>query len=156
MTTARLEAGQLAPQFALRTQDNASVSLADFHGSKVIVYFYPQADTPACTSQACDFNDGLAELRSAGFTVLGISRDSVDDLAQFAAKYGLRFPLLSDETLTVHKKYGTWGEKTNYGRTYLGTLRSTFVIDEKGVLTHTFYNAKAAGHLEMLRKRLRF
>lgn len=156
MTTERLEVGQAAPQFALQNHDGRSVSLADFQGSKVIVYFYPEADTPACTTQACDFNDGLAELRAAGFTVLGISRDSVDDLAQFATKYGLRFPLLSDEALTAHAAYGTWGEKSNYGRTYLGTLRSTFVVDEKGVLTHVVYNSKGAGHLEMLRKRLKF
>lgn len=156
MTTARLEAGQLAPQFALPNQNGTSVPLADFHGSKVIVYFYPEADTPACTSQACAFNDGLTELTAAGYTVLGVSKDSVADLAKFANKYGLRFPLLSDETLAVHAEYGTWGEKLNYGRTYLGTLRSTFVVDEKGVLTHVFYNAKGAGHLEMLRKRLKF
>ena len=156
MTTAKLEAGQRAPQFALENQDGTTVSLADYRGSKVIVYFYPEADTPACTGQACAFNDGLAELKAAGYTVLGVSKDSVADLAKFAAKYGLRFPLLSDETLAVHKKYRTWGEKLNYGRTYLGTLRSTFVVDEKGVLTHVFYNAKGAGHLEMLRKRLRF
>jgi thioredoxin-dependent peroxiredoxin len=156
MTTARLEAGQRAPQFVLRDHAGAEVSLADFRGSKVIVYFYPEADTPACTDQACAFNDGLAELRAAGYTVLGVSKDSVADLAAFALKYGLRFPLLSDETLAVHKKYRTWGEKLNYGRTYLGTLRSTFVIDEKGKLTHVFYNAKGAGHLEMLRKRLHF
>lgn len=156
MNTTKLEAGQVAPQFVLPNHDGASVSLADFRGSKVIVYFYPEADTPACTTQACAFNDGLVELRAAGFTVLGISKDSIADLARFASTYGLRFPLLSDETLTAHKKYGTWGEKVNYGRTYLGTIRSTFVIDEQGVVTHVFYNAKGAGHLEMLRKRLNF
>ena len=156
MTATRLDVGQLAPQFVLPNHDGASVSLADFRGSKVIVYFYPEANTPACTGQACSFNDGSAELTAAGFTVVGISKDSVGDLAGFASKHGLRFPLLSDENLTAHEKYGTWGEKVNYGRTYLGTIRSTFVIDEQGVLTHVFYNARGAGHLEMLRKRLNF
>ena len=156
MTATRLNVGQLAPQFVLPNHDGAPVSLADFRGSKLIVYFYPEADTPACTSQACDFNDGLAELRAAGFTVLGISKDSVADLSSFATKHGLRFPLLSDEALTAHNNYRTWGEKLNYGRTYIGTIRSTFVVDETGVLTHALYNVKGAGHLEMLRKRLKF
>ena len=155
MTATRLEAGAKAPAFSLTNQSGASVSLSDFRGQKVIVYFYPEADTPACTTQACDFRDNLASLTTQGYVVLGVSKDSVEALAKFEEKYGLTFPLLSDESLAVHKKYGTWGEKQNYGNTYLGTLRSTFVIDEKGVLVHALYNVKAKGHLEMLRKKLK-
>ena len=155
MNAARLEAGALAPAFTLQNQSGASVSLADFRGQKVILYFYPEADTPACTTQACDFRDNLGSLTAHGYVVLGISKDSVERLAAFEQKYGLTFSLLSDESLAVHKKYRAWGEKLNYGRTYLGTLRSTFVIDEKGRLEHALYNVKAAGHLSMLSKKLR-
>jgi len=155
MTATRLEAGAKAPAFSLTDQSGASVSLSDYLGQKVILYFYPEADTPACTTQACDFRDNLASLTTQGYVVLGISKDSVESLAKFEQKYGLTFPLLSDESLTVHEQYATWGEKQNYGKTYLGTLRSTFVIDEKGVLVHALYNVKAKGHLEMLRKKLK-
>ena len=155
MTATRLEAGAKAPAFSLTDQSGASVSLSDYLGQKVILYFYPEADTPACTTQACDFRDNLASLTTQGYVVLGISKDSVESLAKFEQKYGLTFPLLSDESLTVHERYGTWGEKQNYGKTYLGTLRSTFVVDEKGVLVHALYNVKAKGHLEMLRKKLK-
>jgi peroxiredoxin Q/BCP len=155
MTATRLEAGATAPAFTLQNQSGASISLADYRGQRVILYFYPEADTPACTTQACDFRDNLASLTAHGYVVLGISKDSVDALAAFEQKYGLTFPLLSDESLTVHEEYGTWGEKQNYGRTYLGTLRSTFVIDEQGVLVHALYNVKAKGHLDMLRKKLK-
>ena len=154
MATARLEAGAAAPAFTLQNQAGASVSLADFRGQRVILYFYPEADTPACTTQACDFRDNLAWLTAQGYVVLGVSKDSVEALAEFEQKYGLTFPLLSDESLRAHQKYGVWGEKLNYGRTYLGTLRSTFVIDEKGRLEHALYNVKAKGHLAMLSKKL--
>jgi thioredoxin-dependent peroxiredoxin len=154
MTTTRLEAGAVAPAFTLQNQAGESVSLADFRGQKVIAYFYPEADTPACTTQACDFRDNLGALSAQGYVVLGISKDSVAALAAFEQKYGLTFALLSDESLTVHEKYGTWGEKQNYGKTYLGTLRSTFVIDENGVIVHALYNVKAKGHLGMLSKKL--
>jgi peroxiredoxin Q/BCP len=154
MTAARLEAGALAPAFTVQNQSGASISLADYRGKKVILYFYPEADTPACTTQACDFRDNLASLSAQGYVVLGISKDSVESLAAFEQKYGLTFPLLSDESLAVHKKYRTWGEKLNYGRSYLGTLRSTFVINEKGRVVHALYNVKAKGHLAMLSKKL--
>ena len=155
MTATRLEAGATAPAFTLTDQGGASVSLADYRGRRVILYFYPEADTPACTTQACDFRDNLGSLTAHGYVVLGVSKDSVAALAAFEQKYGLTFPLLSDESLTVHKKYGTWGEKQNYGKTYLGTLRSTFVIDEKGRIEHALYNVKAKGHLAMLSKKLK-
>ncbi len=154
MTATRLEAGTAAPAFTLKNQSGDAVSLADYRGQKVILYFYPEADTPACTTQACDFRDNLASLTAHGYVVLGVSKDTVESLAAFEQKYGLTFPLLSDESLTVHEAYGTWGEKQNYGKTYLGTLRSTFVIDENGVLEHALYNVKAKGHLGMLSKKL--
>ena len=155
MSTTRLEAGTTATAFTLADQSGKSVSLGDFRGQKVILYFYPEADTPACTTQACDFRDNLASLTAHGYVVLGVSKDSVDALARFEQKYGLTFPLLSDESLTAHEAYGTWGEKQNYGKTYLGTLRSTFVINENGVLEHALYNVKAKGHLGMLSKKLK-
>jgi thioredoxin-dependent peroxiredoxin len=156
MTHHPLEPGDTAPDFTLPDQYGNDLGLASLRGQRVIVYFYPEADTPACTTQACDFRDNLSSLTTAGFAVLGISKDPVDDLAAFAVNHGLTFPLLSDESLATHKAYNTWGEKQNYGRTYIGTIRSTFVIDEFGVLSHVFYNVKATGHVEMLRKRLHF
>ena len=151
----RLVTGDDAPQFTLKDSTGKDVSLAPRPGRQTIVYFYPAAATPGCTKEACDFRDNLSSLQSAGYDVLGISPDPVEKLAKFAAQESLTFPLLSDEALAVHKKYRTWGEKQNYGKTYLGTLRSTFVIDEKGVLVHALYNVKAKGHLEMLRKKLK-
>jgi peroxiredoxin Q/BCP len=155
MTAARLVAGQAAPTFTLTNQNGTPVSLADYRGRRVILYFYPEADTPACTTQACDFRDNLASLTAHGYVVLGVSKDSVEALVAFEQKYGLTFDLLSDESLAVHEQYGTWGEKLNYGRTYMGTLRSTFVIDENGTLEHALYNVKAKGHLGMLSKKLK-
>ncbi len=155
MASLRLEAGAVAPAFTLPDQDGHPVSLADFAGKKVVVYFYPEASTPACTTQACDFRDSLNSLAAAGYRVLGISKDPVAALAAFATAEGLNFPLLSDESLAVHELYGTWGEKQNYGRSYLGTLRSTFVVDEQGALVHALYNVKAKGHISMLRKKLK-
>ena len=155
MTAARLEAGVRAPLFTLPNQNGEPVSLADYRGQKVILYFYPEADTPACTTQACDFRDNLGALARAGYAVLGVSKDSVSALKKFEANHGLTFALLSDPDLVIHKKYRTWGPKLNYGRTYLGTIRSTFVIDEKGRITHALYSVKGAGHLSMLRKKLK-
>ena len=154
MPELRLEAGDAAPEFTLPNQDGASVSLSDFAGSKVILYFYPEASTPACTTQACDFRDNLNTLKAAGYQVIGLSKDRVPALKTFASEEHLNFPLLSDPELTVHKAYGTWGEKNSYGRILTGTLRSTFVIDEKGIVTMAFYNVKAKGHIGMLSKRL--
>ena len=154
MPELRLEAGDAAPEFTLPNQDGASVSLSDFAGSKVILYFYPEASTPACTTQACDFRDNLNTLKAVGYQVIGLSKDRVPALKTFASEEHLNFPLLSDPELTVHKAYGTWGEKNSYGRILTGTLRSTFVIDEKGIVTMAFYNVKAKGHIGMLSKRL--
>ncbi|MBF4514450.1 thioredoxin-dependent thiol peroxidase [Plantibacter sp. VKM Ac-2885] len=150
----RLSAGDPAPAFTLTDQDGTSVSLSDFAGRRVILYFYPAAMTPGCTTQACDFRDNLASLGGAGYVVLGVSKDSVEKLKAFQEEDGLTFPLLSDPELTVHQAYGAYGEKNSYGRIVTGVLRSTFVIDETGNLTLARYNVKATGHVKSLRKAL--
>ncbi|MGN7859915.1 thioredoxin-dependent thiol peroxidase [Microbacterium sp. 22303] len=152
MTAQRLEPGSPAPDFTLQDQDGASVSLHDLRGRNVILYFYPAAMTPGCTTEACDFRDSLASLQGAGYTVLGVSRDDVAKLKQFAERDGLSFPLLSDADLAVHRAYGVWGEKKNYGKVIQGVIRSTFVIDEDGVIAHALYNVKATGHVARIRK----
>lgn len=149
-----LEAGSAAPDFKLTNQDGAEVSLSDFRGKKVIVYFYPAAMTPGCTTQACDFRDNLASLQSAGYVVLGISPDKPAKLKKFVDHDALTFDLLSDPDNEVQVAYGAFGEKSMYGKVYEGTIRSTFVVDEKGVLSHALYNVKATGHVAMLRKQL--
>ena len=150
----QLQPGDTAPDFTLDDQDGNPVSLRDLRGRKVILYFYPAAMTPGCTTQACDFRDSLASLQGAGYTVLGVSRDAPDKLKQFAERDGLTFPLLSDPDRTVHEAYGTWGEKMNYGKVVEGVLRSTFVIDEDGTITQALYNVKATGHVARLRAML--
>ncbi len=150
----RLSAGDTAPGFTLTDQDGASVSLADFAGSKVVLYFYPAAMTPGCTKEACDFRDSLGSLASAGYTVLGVSKDSPTKLKAFQEHDRLTFPLLSDTELAVHNTYGAWGEKNLYGKIVTGVLRSTFVIDEAGIITLALYNVKATGHVAGLRKKL--
>ena len=151
----RLEAGAVAPAFTLVDQDGASVSLKDYVGQKVIVYFYPEALTVACEGQACDFRDNLNSLKSAGYSVLGISRDLPEKLKRAEQTDHLNFPLLSDPDRAVHEAYGVWGEKNSYGRIITGVIRSTFVIDEDGVITHALYSVKAKGHVSMLRKKLK-
>jgi peroxiredoxin Q/BCP len=150
----RLSAGDPAPTFTLTDQDGSAVSLADFAGRRVILYFYPAAMTPGCTTQACDFRDNLASLAGAGYVVLGVSKDSVEKLKAFQEEDGLTFPLLSDPDLTVHRAYGAYGEKNSYGRVVTGVLRSTFVIDEAGEISLARYNVKATGHVKSLRKAL--
>lgn len=152
--SARLEAGSTAPDFTLPDQDGRQVSLTDFDGRKVVVYFYPAASTPGCTTQACDFRDSMGSLASAGYQVLGVSKDGTDALRTFRDEQGLNFPLLSDPDLAVHREYGAWGEKSMYGKTVTGTLRSTFVIDEHGRIELPLYNVKATGHVASLRRRL--
>ena len=154
MTRMRLEAGSAAPQFTLLDQDGESVSLSDYRRQKVILYFYPEAMTPACEGQACDFRDNLNSLKSAGYVVLGVSRDLPEKLLRAKQKDGLNFPLLSDPDHSVHEAYGTWGEKSMYGKTVIGVIRSTFVIDENGVVALPLYSVKAKGHVAMLRKKL--
>lgn len=152
--TQRLEAGMPAPDFTLLDQDGRSVSLADLRGRKTVLYFYPAAMTPGCTTQACDFRDSIASLEGAGYQVVGVSRDEPAKLAAFRERDGLTFPLLSDPDHAVHDAYGAWGEKTNYGKVIEGVLRSTFVIDEDGTISLAQYNVKATGHVARLRKLL--
>jgi peroxiredoxin Q/BCP len=154
MSGTKLEIGTKAPAFTLKDQDGASVSLSDFDGQKVIVYFYPAAGTPGCTTQACDFRDNINSLKSAGYQVLGVSKDKVEDLKKFQAEQGLNFPLLSDLDLEVHNAYGAYGEKNLYGKLVTGVLRSTFVLDESGTIELALYNVKATGHVASLRKKL--
>jgi peroxiredoxin Q/BCP len=154
MSQTVLESGQKAPEFTLSDATGNQVSLADYRGKNVIVYFYPAASTPGCTTQACDFRDNMASLQSAGYVVLGVSKDKLPALQKFAAEENLSFPLLSDEDLAVHHAYGAFGEKSMYGKTVQGVLRSTFVVDGEGNLTHALYNVKATGHVESLKKKL--
>ena len=149
-----LETGTKAPAFSLSNQDEKKISLADYAGQKVIVYFYPAASTPGCTTQACDFRDNINSLKSSGFTVLGISPDTPAKLKKFKDKEGLNFELLSDPDNSVQQAYGAYGEKSMYGKTYMGTIRSTFVVDEAGKISDAFYNVKAKGHIEFLRGKL--
>jgi peroxiredoxin Q/BCP len=152
--TVRLEPGDPAPDFTLLDADGKPVSLADFRGRKVIVYFYPAAMTPGCTTEACDFRDSLASLQGAGFAVLGISPDPPDKLAKFRARDSVTFPLLADTDKTVLQAYGAWGEKQRYGQTVIGVIRSTFVVTEDGKIDRAMYNVKATGHVARLREEL--
>jgi len=150
----KLEIGDKAPGFSILDQDGKTVSLADYAGKKVIVYFYPAASTPGCTKEACDFNENLNPLKAAGYHVLGISPDPIAKLAKFRDAQDLNFPLLSDLELEVHKSYGAYGTKSMYGREYQGVLRSTFVVDGAGKIELALYNVKATGHVTMLRSKL--
>ncbi|MDX1874105.1 thioredoxin-dependent thiol peroxidase [Mycolicibacterium sp. 120266] len=150
--TPRLAVGDKAPAFSLPDADGKTVKLSDFKGRKVIVYFYPAASTPGCTKQACDFRDSLAELNEAGLDVIGISPDKPEKLAKFRDNEGLTFPLLSDPDKSVLTAYGAYGEKTMYGKTVQGVIRSTFVVDELGNIEVAQYNVKATGHVAKLRR----
>ena len=154
--TVHLEPGQAAPSFTLPDQDGNPVSLSDFAGQHVILYFYPAAMTEGCTKQACDFRDSLASLNTSGYQVIGISRDEPTKLKQFQERDHLTFPLLSDPDHVVHEKYGTWGEKQQYGKTVTGVIRSTFVLAPDQTVEQAFYATKATGHVAMLSKRLGF
>ncbi|MEU4649461.1 thioredoxin-dependent thiol peroxidase [Nocardia fluminea] len=150
----RLSPGDTAPEFTLPDADGKDVSLSDYRGRKVIVYFYPAASTPGCTKQACDFRDNLAELGGAGLEVLGISPDKPAKLAKFRDNEGLTFPLLSDPERAVLKEWGAFGEKMMYGKTVTGVIRSTFVVDEHGKIEVAQYNVRATGHVAKLRRDL--
>jgi thioredoxin-dependent peroxiredoxin len=153
-TATRLTVGDIAPAFSLDDQDGSTVSLSDFAGRKVIVYFYPAASTPGCTKEACDFRDNINSMKAAGYQVLGISKDAPDALRKFRDEQALNFPLLSDVGLAVHQAYGAWGEKSLYGKMITGTIRSTFVVGEEGRIELPLYNVKATGHVASLRKKL--
>ncbi|MCU1570418.1 MAG: bacterioferritin comigratory-like protein [Naasia sp.] len=150
----RLEKGDRAPSFRLDDETGSPVSLTDFPGRKVVLYFYPAAMTPGCTTEACDFRDNLNSLASAGYQVIGISKDEPAKNAEFKEQESLNFPLLSDPDLTVHKAYSAYGEKSLYGKTVQGVIRSTFVLDESGLVTLPLYSVKATGHVASLRKKL--
>ena len=150
----RLAPGDSAPSFTLPDADGKDVSLADFRGRKVIVYFYPAAMTPGCTKQACDFRDSLQSLAGAGYAVVGISPDKPEKLAKFRERDAVNFPLLSDISRSVLAAYGAYGEKTMYGRTVTGVIRSTFVVGEDGRIEVAQYNVKATGHVAKLRRDL--
>jgi thioredoxin-dependent peroxiredoxin len=140
MTT--LSAGDPAPPFALSDQRGDTVRLEDFRGRKLLVYFYPKADTPGCTTQSCDVRDHRQELAALGVDVVGISPDGPEDQLAFDRKFSLGFPLLADADHAVADAWGTWGEKKNYGKTYMGIVRSSFLIDEEGRIERAWYNVK--------------
>ncbi|MFE2755777.1 thioredoxin-dependent thiol peroxidase [Actinosynnema sp. NPDC059335] len=150
----RLEPGDQAPAFTLPDSEGKPVSLSDYLGRSVVVYFYPAAGTPGCTKQACDFRDSLGDLASSGYDVVGISPDKPEKLAKFAAAEGLNFPLLSDVDRKVLAEWGAYGEKQNYGRTVLGVIRSTFLVDPEGRIRKAMYNVRATGHVAKLLREL--
>jgi peroxiredoxin Q/BCP len=150
----RLSPDDPAPDFNLPNADGKPVSLSDYRGRSVVVYFYPAAGTPGCTKQACDFRDNLAELDTAGFAVLAVSPDPPAKLAKFRDAQGLHFPLLSDVDRSALTAYGAYGEKQMYGKTVTGVIRSTFVIDAQGRIDKALYNVRATGHVAKLRKDL--
>jgi thioredoxin-dependent peroxiredoxin len=150
----KLEVGDAAPDFTLPTADGRTLRLSELRGRHVVVYFYPRADTPGCTTEACDFRDSLASLQGAGYAVLGISPDRPAQLARFAEGQSLTFPLLSDPEHTVLEQYGAWGEKTMYGKKVTGVIRSTIVVDPDGKVELAKYNVRATGHVAALRKAL--
>ncbi len=143
-----VEPGDKAPDFELPSDDGGVVRLSGLRGQKVILYFYPKDDTPGCTTEACDFRDRLPEIENRGAVVLGVSPDSIKSHQKFKAKYDLPFSLLSDPDHQVAGLYGAWGEKKMYGKTFEGLIRSTFVIDENGVIAEAYRKVKAKGHAE--------
>lgn len=149
-----LSPGDQAPDFSLPDADGRPVSLRDHRGQRVLVYFYPAASTPGCTKQACDFRDSLTELNEAGITVLGISPDTPAKLARFRDEEKLNFPLLSDPDRVVLSAWGAYGEKTMYGRTVTGVIRSTFLVEADGTIAKAMYNVRATGHVAKLRREI--
>jgi peroxiredoxin Q/BCP len=149
-----LAAGDHAPDFTLPDPDGTPVSLSSLKGQKVVLYFYPAASTPGCTTQACDFRDNIASLQSAGYAVLGISPDDLQAQKRFRDEEHVPYPLLCDPSREVLEAYGAWGEKKLYGKTVTGVIRSTFVIDENGTVERAMYNVKATGHVAKLRRDL--
>ena len=149
-----LDIGQQAPDFTVETTQG-TLTLSDLLAASsrgVVVYFYPKASTPGCTKEACDFRDSLASLQGAGYSVIGVSADSMAALERFTEKQSLTFPLASDPDHEILEAYGAWGEKKNYGKVYEGLIRSTFVIDEQGTIKIAQYNVRATGHVAKLRR----
>ncbi|WP_298743225.1 thioredoxin-dependent thiol peroxidase [uncultured Microbacterium sp.] len=150
----RLAPGTLAPDFTLPDQDGTDITLSSLRGTGVILFFYPAAMTPGCTTEACDFRDSVVPLQAAGYTVFGVSRDNPATLREFRERDALPYALLSDPDHTVHEAYGAWGEKMNYGKVVEGVIRSTFVVGGDGRLEHALYNVKATGHVARVRSLL--
>lgn len=143
-----LIAGKKAPNFSLEGDDSHLHSLKDYAGKPLVVFFYPKDLTPGCTTEACEFNESLEQFREKGVNIVGISKDSLASHARFKSKYSLRLLLLSDPDLAVHKQYGAYGEKTMYGKTSLGVIRSTFLIDESGAITRAWYKVRVKNHVQ--------
>jgi thioredoxin-dependent peroxiredoxin len=154
MAGSTITVGGKAPGFALPDQDGKATRLADFAGSWVVLYFYPKDDTPGCTTEACEFTDGIEAFGSLDAVVLGCSPDTPESHRKFIAKHDLRITLLSDTGRTVMKAYGAWGQKSMYGRTKMGVIRSTLLIDPRGKVAYHWPNVKAAGHAEKVREKL--
>jgi peroxiredoxin Q/BCP len=155
MTEARLAPGDLAPDFTLHDQDDNPVTLSSLRGSRVVLYFYPEAMTPGCTTEACDFRDEHSALQKSGAVVLGVSPDDEKSHQKFVAKHSLPFTLLVDTDHALAEKYGAWGEKNMYGRTTMGVIRSTVVIDPQGKVAHHWPKVKAAGHADAVKEKLK-
>jgi len=143
-----IEAGVPAPDFALQDSEGNTVRLADYRGRKVVLYFYPKDDTPGCTTEACSFRDNLGRVQALGAVVLGVSPDTVESHRKFAEKHGLHFTLLADPETTTAQAYGVWVEKTMYGRAHMGIERTTFIIDEQGIIRRVFPKVKVEGHTD--------
>lgn len=150
----QLEEGDQAPDFTIADDGGARVSLSDFRGQTVVLYFYPKDDTPGCTSEACGFRDSIKAFETIGARVLGLSKDGIEKHRKFKEKYDLNFPLLSDEDGAVCEAYGTWVEKSMYGRKYMGIDRATFLIDEAGVIRKIWRKVKVTGHVDAVRKEI--
>ncbi|MGN6413021.1 thioredoxin-dependent thiol peroxidase [Flexivirga sp.] len=152
---ARLEIGDQAPEFTLTSDSGKEVSLSDFRGTHLVIFCYPAAMTPGCTKEACDFRDSLSTLQGAGYDVIGISPDQPEKLAKFVEKESLTYPLLADPDKAVLEAYGAYGEKKLYGKTVVGVIRSTIVVDPEGKVELARYNVKATGHVASLSKALK-
>ena len=150
-----LKVGDKAPDFKLTSDEGKTVSLKDFAGKKIVLYFYPRDNTPGCTKEACSFTENSAKLKKAGAVVLGVSSDSAESHKGFKQKYSLNFPLLSDPKKEVIEKYGVWKEKNMYGRKMMGVERTTFIIDEKSKIAHIFPKVKVDGHTDQVLEKLK-
>jgi peroxiredoxin Q/BCP len=143
-----LKSGDKAPSFTMPVDDDSNISLSDFAGQNLILYFYPKDDTPGCTTEACDFSENLSQFNTLDTAVIGVSKDSVAKHKKFKTKHNLNFPLASDEHTSVCEDYGVWTEKSMYGKTYMGIERTTFLIDGTGVIQHVWPKVKVKGHIE--------
>jgi peroxiredoxin Q/BCP len=151
---ATLKKGDKAPWFEGLNQDGKTLSINDFIGKKLILYFYPKDNTPGCTAESCNLNDNYQMWLDQGFEIVGVSPDSVQSHKKFAEKFGLRFNLIADENKTMLEAYGAWGEKKMYGKSYMGVLRTTYVIDEAGIITEVFEKVDTKGHTSQIIKAL--